>query len=150
MQIGPIYFEAQWWWLILAIILGIAEMVMPGVFLIWLGAAAALTGIITLTLGIGTPAQFAIFAVAGIVAVYAGRTWLKRHPITSSDPDLNDRTARLIGQTVLVVEAIDGGHGRVKVGDGVWLATGPDAVVGSRVKVVGADGSRLKVEPFSG
>jgi len=147
MQIGPIYFEAQWWWLILAIILGIAEMVMPGVFLIWLGAAAALTGIITLTLGIGTPA---IFAVAGIVAVYAGRTWLKRHPITSSDPDLNDRTARLIGQTVLVVEAIDGGHGRVKVGDGVWLATGPDAVVGSRVKVVGADGSRLKVEPFSG
>ena len=138
---------AHWWWLILGVILSIAEIVLPGVFLIWLGAAALLTGVLTLALGLPGAAQFAVFAGAAIVAVYAGRRWLRANPIESSDPMLNDRAARFIGETVLVVEAIEGGHGRVKVRDGVWNAEGPDTPLGARVRVVGAKGSRLVVEP---
>lgn len=37
-----------------------------------------------------------------------------------------------VGETVTVVEAISNGRGRVKVGDGVWIAKGPDAAVGKR------------------
>jgi membrane protein implicated in regulation of membrane protease activity len=88
-----------------------------------------------------------IFATTSIGAVYLGRRYLKQHPIESSDPLLNDRVARLIGREVSVIEAISGGEGKVKVGDGAWIATGPDAPVGARVKVVGSDGGRLKVEP---
>ena len=47
-----------------------------------------------------------------------------------------------------VVEPIEGGSGRVKVGDSVWSATGPDAETGTRMKIVGAEGNRLAVEPL--
>lgn len=146
MDIGGILLESHWWWLVLALLLGIAEIVIPGVFLIWLGAAAALTGVLALALGLPVPAQFVIFALTAIGAVYAGRRYLAGHPGESSDPLLNDRTARLIGQTVEVVAAIDGGQGRVRVGDSVWNARGPDNMVGARVRIVGADGTTLIVE----
>lgn len=137
---------AHWWWLILALILGIAEIIIPGVFLIWLGAAALITGIATLALGLPDAAQFAVFAVTAIVAVYVGRRYFRAHPIESSDPMLNDRAGRLVGETVLVVEPIAGGQGRVKVRDGVWNARGPDMPSGARVRVVGVEGSFLVVE----
>jgi len=60
---------------------------------------------------------------------------------------LNDRIARHVGETVEVVTAIRDGNGRVKLGDSVWIAKGPDADVGSRVRVTGADGTCLVVEP---
>lgn len=140
--------DAHWWWLILAAILAMAEIILPGVFLIWLGAAAVLTGVATLAFPLTGPAQFAVFAGAAIVAVYAGRRWLSANPIESADPLLNDRAARFVGETVLVVEPIESGQGRVKVRDGVWNAEGPDAPRGARVRVIGAKGSRLIVEPL--
>jgi membrane protein implicated in regulation of membrane protease activity len=145
---GGIELEPHWWWLILGVILGIAEIILPGVFLIWLGAAAVLTGVLTLALPLPGAAQFAIFAGAAVVAVYAGRRWLRSNPIESSDPMLNDRAARFVGETVLVVEAIEGGLGRVKVRDGVWNAEGPDTQRGARVRVIGVKGSRLVIEPL--
>lgn len=39
-----------------------------------------------------------------------------------------------------------GGEGRVKVGDSVWTALGPDADVGARVRVIAAEGTALRVE----
>ena len=146
MHLLPI--EPHWAWLILAGVLGIAEIVMPGIFLIWIGLAALVTGLLTLLLGIAEPLQFALFAMLAIAAVFAGRRWFALNPIESSDPLLNDRAARLVGETVMVVEAIDGGEGRVRVGDGVWPAKGADAPVGTRLRVTGIDRGLLKVEPL--
>ena len=146
MHLLPI--EPHWAWLILAGVLGIAEIAMPGIFLIWIGLAALVTGLLTLLLGIAEPLQFALFAMLAIAAVFAGRRWFALNPIESSDPLLNDRTARLVGETVMVVEAIDGGEGRVRVGDGVWPAKGADAPVGTRLRVTGIDRGLLKVEPL--
>ena len=140
--------EPHWAWLILAGVLGIAEIVMPGIFLIWIGLAALVTGLVTLVLGIPEPLQFALFAMLAIAAVFAGRRWFALNPIESSDPLLNDRAARLVGEQVTVVEAIDGGEGRVRVGDGVWPARGADAPVGTRLRVTGIDRGLLKVEPL--
>jgi membrane protein implicated in regulation of membrane protease activity len=61
---------------------------------------------------------------------------------------LNDRTARLIGERVSVVTAIENGEGRVKVGDGIWAARGPDAPAGTPMRVIGAEGACLRVEPL--
>ena len=72
---------------------------------------------------------------------------MPRNPVSSDDPLLNDRAARLIGETVEVVTAIENGEGRVKVGDSVWTARGPDAPAGARVEVVGAQGNCLNVRP---
>lgn len=139
--------EPHWWWLIIALVLGIAEMIAPGVFLIWLGIAAFVTGVATLLLGLPLAGQFLVFAVAAVAAVYAGRRWFKMNPIESSDPLLNERTSRLIGQVVVVTSAIENGVGRVKIGDSVWNCRGPDAEAGTRVRVKGADGACLMVEP---
>ena len=139
--------EPQWMWLLAAILLGIAELIVPGVFLIWLAAAAAATGLLTLAFGIAAPFQFAVFALLAIAAVYSGRRWYLANPMPSADPLLNDRAARLVGRTVTVTQAIDNGEGRVKVGDSVWSCRGADCAEGSRVRITGADGSCLRVEP---
>ena len=139
--------EPHWGWLVVALLLGVAEMLAPGFFLIWLAAAAALVGIATYALGLPVIAQAMLFAAAAIAAVYAGRRWIARHPAVSAEPQLNDRVARMVGRTVTVVEPILGGSGRVKVGDGVWNATGPDAQIGARVRIVGGKGTTLLVEP---
>jgi membrane protein implicated in regulation of membrane protease activity len=147
-MLDPAALDPHWGWLIAGLILGIAEMIVPGVFLIWLGVAAVLTGLATLAFGLPIAAQFIVFALAALLSVYAGRRFLKNNPIETTDPLLNDRAARLIGQTVLVVDPIEGGEGRVKVGDGVWIARGPDTPPGARVRVTRAEGATLFVEPL--
>lgn len=141
--------EPHLWWLLFAILLAAAELLVPGAFLIWIAAAAALTGVATFATGMPLAFQFVVFALVSAASVVAGRRlYGTRHP-ESEGPQLNDRIGRLIGETVLVVDAIENGEGRVKVGDGVWPARGPDAVAGSRVRVIGARGTCLEVEPVS-
>ena len=143
---GPFGLADHWLWMIAGALLAIAEMLVPGVFLIWIGAAAALTGVLALLLPIGVIAQFMIFAVASVAAIYAGRNYLSRNPIVSADPLLNDKSARLIGSIVTAVEPVDALQGRVKVGDGVWSARGAEAAIGDRLRVVGSEGVVLVVE----
>jgi len=138
--------EDHWGWLVFAALLGIAEVLMPGVFLIWIAIAAAITGLVALALPITLPFQLLLFAALSLLAVWAGRRWYVDNPVPSSDPLLNDRSARLIGQSVTVVDAIIAGEGRVKIGDSVWNATGPDTPAGTRMRVVGVDGTIIRVE----
>lgn len=138
--------QDHWVWLIAAAILGIAELVVPGVYLIWIGLAALITGIATLLLPLPIALQFMLFAVMALGAVYAGRRYLAQNPIISDDPQLNDRNARLVGAIVTAVEPIDSTQGRVKVGDSVWSARGADAAVGDRLRVTGNAGGVLLVE----
>jgi inner membrane protein len=145
-MIGWTMIVPHWFWLSVGLLLGVAEMLVPGFFLIWLALAAIVTGLVVWLLPISGVAQVGLFAVLAIASVYAARRWLNSNPIESSDPLLNDRGARLAGEIVTVVEAIDAGQGRVKVGDTVWSAKGPDAPVGARVRVTGAQGAMLTVE----
>ena len=134
-------------WLAAALVLVIAEMLAPGFFLVFVGVGAAVTGIVVLLLPLPVLGQALLFAVFTAGAVTVGRRWYHRSDKVSSDPLLNDRTARLIGRQVEVCDAIVGGEGRVKVGDGAWNATGPDVAAGTTVRIVGATGSVLRVEP---
>jgi membrane protein implicated in regulation of membrane protease activity len=139
----------HWGWLALGLTLAIAEMVAPGYFMIWLAAAALATGFATAALSselLTVPMQVMLFAVLAAVALVLGRRWLVRNPIDSADPMLNDRGGQLVGETALVTHAIDGGTGRVKCGDSEWLARGPDAQPGTRVRISGHDGVVLIVE----
>ena len=138
--------STHWFWLSLGLVLGVAEMVAPGFFLMWLGLAALIVGGLDYFLPITVAYQVAMFATLSVVTVFAGKKFLHDNPIATEDADLNNRGARLTGEIVTVAEAIVNGHGRVKVGDSVWSARGVDAELGSRVKVVGADGAVLLVE----
>ena len=140
--------EPHYTWLALGLVLAVAEMAIPGVFLIWMAGAALVTGLVAWVAPIGVPVQIGLFAVLSIVAVFSGRRYIAGHPVVSADPKLNDRGARTIGETVVVTQAIDGGQGRVKLGDSEWLAKGADAPAGTRLRVVGHDGVVLVVEPL--
>ncbi|HEY0112955.1 MAG TPA: NfeD family protein [Allosphingosinicella sp.] len=139
--------EDHWWWLIAALVLAIAEMLVPGFFLIWLAGAALLTGMLTLGFSLPVSLQLLFFAVSSVAAVHAARRWFRNNPIRSSDPLLNERASRLVGETVVVESAIEHGRGRVRVGDSVWNCRGPDTAVGSRVRITGSDGTCLTVQP---
>ena len=138
--------EPHWMWLSLGILLAAAEIVAPGFFLFWVGLAAIATGIIAWIVPLTIPFQLGVFGVLSFVALYGARRWLKANPITSSDPHLNQRGHRLIGEVLTVTSAIEDGRGRAKVGDGEWPVRGPDAAEGTKVRVVSADGGLLVVE----
>lgn len=138
--------EMHWVWLAIGLILAAAEMAVPGVFLIWMAGAALITGFVAWFTPIGLPLQIVLFAVLAIVAVFSGKRYLRDNPVEAADPMMNDRGARLVGETVVVTHAIDGGSGRVRQGDGEWLARGPDAEPGTRMRVAGHDGVVLIVE----
>jgi membrane protein implicated in regulation of membrane protease activity len=139
--------QPYWLWLIAAALLAIAELIAPGIFLIWIAAAAAGTALLTLVFGVSIAFQFALFALLAIGSVNAGRRWYARHPVATDDPLLNDRTARLVGRTFVLAAPIVHGEGRIKVGDGVWNCRGPDCESGQLVRIVGARGTCLMVEP---
>ena len=138
--------EPHWAWLIAGLVLAVAEMVVPGVFLIWFAAAALIVGLLTAVLPIGAAVQVVLFVVLSLASVLASRRFLRRYPVLSADPLLNQRGAQLVGRQVVVTQAIEGGSGRVRCGDSEWLASGPDAQAGARMTVTGSQGSVLIVE----
>ncbi len=143
---GP-HLDPEWLWLIGGVVLLIAELIAPGFFLLFVGAAALATGVFTLLFGLGTIPQLALFALYAVLAVMLGRRFYANRASDSGDPLLNDRGRRLVGKVVTVVVAVDEHNGRVRVGDSEWSARGGPAAVGEHVRITGVDGNCLNVEP---
>ena len=139
--------EPGWLWLIGGVVLLIAEIIAPGFFLLFIGAAAMATGVFTILFDLGAAPQLALFALYAVIALMFGRKVYANRDVNSSDPLLNDRSARLVGKVVTVVNAVDDHEGRVRVGDSEWSARGGPAAAGERVRVTGVDGNCLLVEP---
>ena len=116
----------------------------------WLGFAAGVTGLVVLVApDIVWEIQILMFAILSVVSVLVGRQWFRKNPIETDQPVLNLRGQELIGHVYEVVERpIENGAGRVRVGETTWKVEGPDAPVGSKVRVVGVDSNVLKVEPL--
>jgi membrane protein implicated in regulation of membrane protease activity len=138
--------DAGWLWLIGGVLLLILEVIAPGFFLVFIGAAAIATGLFTVLFGLGAAAELALFALYAVIAVMVGRKFYANRTHDSTDPLLNDRVGRLVGKSVTVVAAVDEHGGRVRVGDSDWSARGGPAQVGERVRITGVDGNCLKVE----
>jgi len=143
----PADLEPGWIWMIGGVLLLITEIIAPGFFLVFIGAAALATGAFALMFDLGLPAQLALFALYSLVAVMIGRRVYGDSPPAAEDAMLNDRSARLIGRSVVVVELVDEHCGRVRVGDSDWSARGGPAEPGERVRIIGIDGNCLRVEP---
>lgn len=134
------------WWLLALVLVG-AEMIMPGYFMLWIGIAAAFMGVVTLIApGLPSIAQAVVFALLAIAACLA--YWKFIRPLAevrNDQPLLNRRGKKLVGERFVLIEPIVNGRGKVKVGDGQWLAEGPDLPAGSEVEVVAVDGTSLRV-----
>jgi membrane protein implicated in regulation of membrane protease activity len=139
--------DSGWLWLIGGVVLLIAEVIAPGFFLVFIGAAAIAAGLFTVLFGLGLEAQLALFALYALLAVMIGRRAYARMPGASTSPFLNDPAKRLVGKVVTVTAPVDEHSGRVRLGDGEWSARGGPAAIGERVRITGVDGNCLKVEP---
>ncbi|MCW2237793.1 NfeD family protein [Azospirillum canadense] len=136
-----------WHWWVLAALLGAVEILAPGAAFLWLGGAAGLVGLALFVWpGMSWELQGLLFALLAIAAVVGVRMLAARSAHTTSTPNLNRRAEQYIGTMHTLDSPIVNGLGRAQVGDGLWTVVGPDLPAGTRVRVVGADGTRLKVE----
>jgi membrane protein implicated in regulation of membrane protease activity len=138
--------ESSWLWMIGGVILLIAEIMAPGVFLVWIGIAAIVTGLFALLFGIGIAGQLGLFALYAVLAVLVGKRFYAVREVEHSGPRLNHPSERLIGRRVFVVQPVDEDSGRVRVGDSEWSARGGPAQPGERVRITGVEGNCLIVE----
>ncbi|MDP7325549.1 MAG: NfeD family protein [Qipengyuania citrea] len=141
--------ETYWIWLIIGLALASLELVVPGVYLIWMAMAALAVAVLAFVSVPPLALQIIAWVSLSLIFIFSARRWLRERPIVSSDPLLNNRGGRMVGQTALVTQAIENGSGRVKVGDSEWIARGADAAAGARVRIIGNDGSELLVEPVA-
>jgi inner membrane protein len=138
----------QWWhWMVLAVLLAAAETFLPGAVAIWFAAAAAVIGLLLVVIPIPWQWQILGFGVLGIVALLLFRSYRQKHPQADEQPNLNLRGRQYIGSELVLVEAIEQGSGKARLGDGVWKVAGPELPAGTRVRVVDVDGTILKVIP---
>ncbi len=139
-----------WFWFIVAGLLLIGELTTPGIFLMWLAGAAALTGIADFALSLSWQGEVALFAVLAGVLVFASWNWVKNQRAPKTDqPHLNLRHGAYVGRVFVLEKAIVNGSGKLKIEDSLWDVDGPDLPVGARVKVTGVNGLRLNAERAS-
>ncbi len=141
-----------WSWFILGLLLLIGEIVLPGVFLIWFGAAAITIG--TLTLAPFTDVswwpwqvQVVAFGVLSLLLVLIGRKLFPNEKVDDAAAGINDPLGKFVGREATLMEPISDGYGRIKLGDTLWRVRGSDLPTGSRIRVTGADDGLLLVEP---
>ena len=137
-----------WAWLALGAALLAAEIIIPGTFLLWIGLAAAATGVIFLLITAGWQIQVLVFACLALVSVIAWFRFARSsNEAESEQPNLNRRLESLVGRDFVLEEPISAGRGRVRIADSVWAVAGPDCASGARVRVASIEGTVLVVEP---
>jgi inner membrane protein len=144
------YFGGVWLWWIIAGVLLFGELLLPGVFLLWLAAAAALTGLLDLVLGLGWQGEVVTFVALSVALVLASWNYVRaqRSP-KSEQPNLNQRQMAYVGRRTVLLNAISNGAGKARIDDSVWDVTGPDLPKGAQVIVTGVAGATLTVEAIN-
>jgi membrane protein implicated in regulation of membrane protease activity len=136
-----------WDWLALGTALLILEVFGAGGYLLWTGIAGIIVGLVTFVIPeLPWTLQLPLF---GVLAILTAVFWWRRQrgkAESGDQPNLNQRGHELIGRTFVVQQAIVEGRGKIKVGDSVWMAVGPDAAVGTPVRVTAQNGTVLSVE----
>jgi inner membrane protein len=136
--------QGPWFWFIVAGLLLMGELLSPGVFMMWLAGAAALTGFADLAFGLGWTAELIAFAGFSLFTVFASWKHVTSSWSPKSDqPHLNARHGAYVGRIFPLDRAIINGSGKLKIEDVLWDVEGPDLAVGAMVKVTGVDGMRL-------
>jgi membrane protein implicated in regulation of membrane protease activity len=140
------YSLGAWNWFIVAVLLFILETMIPGVHFLWFGLAAVIVGVLAFAIGFAWQWQLLAFALISVLTVFWVRKYARPDVAISDLPDLNVRGHQYIGRSLVVEQAIQNGRGKVRVGDTLWAAEGPDVPAGGRVTVTGSRGTVLVVE----
>jgi membrane protein implicated in regulation of membrane protease activity len=135
-------------WLVVAALLGAAE-VMTTTLAFGLLAVAAVVAAIVGAVGVGLPFQLAAFAVAAGAGLGVVRPLAVRH--IRQPPLLRSGTSALVGRPATVLEEVTALSGRVRIGGEVWSARSYEESrvipAGSTVDVFAIEGATALVHP---
>ena len=133
-------------WVLLAVILAVGEMMSLSLFLAPF-AIGALAGAVVELAGLGSAVAIIVFLVSSGLLFGIVRPIARGHMRTPAQ--LRTGTAALVGKTALVTERVDADAGAVKLEGEVWTARPyvPDEVIesGRRVHVVEIQGATALV-----
>lgn len=136
-----------WQWWILGCVLLIFELLLPAIFLIWIGLAAIVVGVLVLLVpGLPSEWQLLSFAILSAGFIPLGRHYFITTRVKSDHPLLGKRGQQYVDRVLTLEEPIVDGVGRVNVDDGSWRVQGEDAPLGTRVRVIGVSSATLIVK----
>lgn len=140
-----------WYWLAFGIFLMFVEVLVPGVFFLWLGVAAVITGLAVAAIpSMSWEIQLVVFALLSVASIVLGRRFVYARQSVTDHPMLNRRGETFVGQQYTLSEPTTDGHGRLHIGDTTWAVrvapSGRDLAAGVRVRVIGMEGATLLIE----
>jgi membrane protein implicated in regulation of membrane protease activity len=134
-------------WAIVAVALAIGEIFTPGLFFLGPIAVAAVAAMIAAALGAGWVIDLVVFAAGAAASLAVLRPIARSH--LRMPTALRTGTAALVGARAVVVERVDVGGGRVRIGGEVWSARALDEsqVIepGTQVQVAEIEGATALV-----
>lgn len=142
-----------WTWLGIALFLTILEVLLGGsLFLIWLAVPALFVAVLQWAMpNLSMGNQILVFSLVSMFSTLLWRQYLKRASQKSGKNDqnsLNQKAEQFIGKIYTLVDPIANGVGKIKIADSVWQVSGPELDRGTQVKVIGMDGTVIKVQPL--
>ncbi|WP_370614276.1 NfeD family protein [Mumia sp. Pv 4-285] len=133
-------------WLVLAVLLGVAE-ALTLTFALGLLAVAALVAAVVAGMGGSLLVQLLAFAVTGAATILVVRPVARRHLL--QPPVVRDGSDALVGRVAVVTEEVTALHGLVRVSGEEWSARAFDESevipAGTRVDVIEIDGATAVV-----
>lgn len=136
-------------WVIIAGVLGVAEL-HSATLVLGMLAVAALPAALVAVLGVGAAGQVVTFAIFSVLLLAVVRPVARRHRHLPAA--LRTGSAALVGRQGVVVSAVDDQGGQVRIGGEVWsarlYAPGTPAAVGAAVDVLAIDGATALVQPL--
>jgi inner membrane protein len=134
-------------WLLLGLVLLIAELATGTTYLLWPAVAAGITGVLAYVAPTGWEAEVAVFAVLVIALTAIGHPLVRNRLFSTNAPALNERAANLVGVRGAAAATFANGVGAVKINDSVWRAIASDPIeAGADVVVLAVDGVTLTVK----
>ena len=135
-------------WLVLAAVLGVAEIMTTTLAFGLIAVGAVVAGVVGVA-GAGLPFQLIAFGVASAAGLGLVRPIAVRH--IKQPPLLRTGTSALVGRSAKVVEEVTDDGGKVRIGGELWSARPYDESqvipVGSSVDVFAIEGATALVHP---
>jgi len=129
-------------WAACGLLLMAAELLLPGIFLVWVGAAALGTGLVLALWPLGFAATALLFILLLAAGVAAGLRAFPPRPARG----LNTPGAGLVGRRGTLLE-----NDRARIGDSEWPVRGNEGLPpGAAVEVARVVGVTLVVRPVPG
>ena len=128
-------------WFAIGVFLILAELFVPGTYLIWFGFSAFMMGIIVSFISLTVVETLVCFAL--ISAVFAGFGWyayakiLNKTKVPEKYKYLNDMAGAHIGKIYNLSEDVVDGRSKAKIGDSFWLVEIDEPLKkGAKIKII--------------